>query len=182
MSGPAASGAPGPHRLHGRLQAEGCLSHPIRLHHHSVYSGATDGACGTTAGKYQPARGPDRSNCGLSESQPFRAALPPQHRAEPGSVPGVLPPTGSRVREHAGPKKPGGRKKDSRFIKKGGRRHSSGGLLFCVPHGAAGAVIPVASPRPAPGPEQTGGRGRPGPSAHRGSLVERSVSGPPPTI
>ena len=52
----------------------------------------------------------------LSESQPFRAALPPQHRAEPGSVPGVLPPTGSRVREHAGPKKPGGRKKDSRQL------------------------------------------------------------------
>ena len=29
---------------------------------------------------------------------------------------GVLPPTGSRVREHAGPKKPGGRKKDSRQL------------------------------------------------------------------
>lgn len=89
---------------------------PIRLHHHSVYSGAADGACGAAAGKYRPARGPDRSNCGLSESQPFRAALPPQHRAEPAAFPGVLPPTGSRVREHAGPKKPGGRKKDSRQL------------------------------------------------------------------
>ena len=29
---------------------------------------------------------------------------------------GRLPPTGSRVREHAGPKKPGGRKKDSRQL------------------------------------------------------------------
>lgn len=85
-------------------------------HHHSVYSGAADGACGAAAGKYRPARGPDRSNCGLSESQPFRAALPPQHRAEPAAFPGVLPPTGSRVREHAGPKKPGGRKKDSRQL------------------------------------------------------------------
>ena len=40
-----------------RLQAEGCLSRPIRLHHHSVYSGAADGACGAAAGKYRPARG-----------------------------------------------------------------------------------------------------------------------------
>lgn len=43
------------------------------------------GACGAAAGKYRPARGPDRSNCGLSESQPFRAALPPQHRQSPAA-------------------------------------------------------------------------------------------------